>query len=196
VQTIQVGKIMMDFSQVCSENGIRMPSELTMLAKCLLNLDEIGRVLDPEFDPNAAIRKHAYEITQRRLVKDVSPGNLFTAAIEAKEFVKELPGRVNKVLDIFAKNNLKIHVDAIAEETLIEGFQKVSNRITTGLILAALIIGASMLMHVQTAFTIFGYPRLAIICFLAAAGGGFWLVISIAIKDHQSRLKKKPQQPT
>ncbi len=192
VETIQVGKIILDFSQICSENGLRMPSELTMLAKCLLNLDDIGRALDPEFDPNAAIRAHAYEIMQRRMIKDATPGNIFAAAIEAKEFVQELPGRVNKVLDILATNHFKIQVDAIAEETLIEGFQKVSNRITTGLILAALIIGASMLMHVQTAFTMFGYPGLAIICFLAAAGGGFWLVISIAMTDRASRQKKRP----
>jgi predicted unusual protein kinase regulating ubiquinone biosynthesis (AarF/ABC1/UbiB family) len=193
VKTMQVGKILLDLSRICNENGIRMPSELTMLAKCLLNLDTIGRTLDPEFDPNAAVRKHASKITQRRMLKDVSPANIFTAAIEAKEFVQELPGRVNKVLDILANNHLKIHVDAIAEDTLIEGFQKVSNRITTGLVLAALIIGASMLMHVETTFMIFGYPGIAIVCFLAAAGGGFWLVISIAMTDRASRLKKKPQ---
>ena len=53
---------------------------------------------------------------------------------------------------------------------LIESFQKVANRITTGLVLAALIIGAALLMRVPTSFQLFGYPGLAIICFLAAAG--------------------------
>ena len=52
-----------------------------------------------------------------------------------------------------------------------EGFQKVANRITVGLILAALIVGAALLMRVETTFRILGYPGLAILCFLAAAGG-------------------------
>jgi ABC-type polysaccharide/polyol phosphate export permease len=70
-----------------------------------------------------------------------------------------------------------------------EGFQKIANRITTGIILAALIMGASILMQVQTSFRIFGYPGLAILCFLAAAVGGFWLVFNIFVQDQKGRKK-------
>jgi ubiquinone biosynthesis protein len=63
------------------------------------------------------------------------------------------------------------------------GFQKVANRITLGLLLAALIIGAAMLMQVETSFRILGYPGLAIIFFLLAAGGGIALMLSILLKD-------------
>jgi hypothetical protein len=63
------------------------------------------------------------------------------------------------------------------------GFQKVANRITLGLLLAALIIGAAMLMRVDTAFRILGYPGLAIIFFLLAAGGGLALMLTILLKD-------------
>jgi len=192
---LQIGRVILEFTEICAQQGLRLPGELTMLAKCLLNLDEIGRLLDPAFDPNAAIERHSYAIMQKRMIKDISPSNIFSAAIEAKEFVQELPGRVNKVLDILSRNHFKVHVDAIAEETLIEGFQKVSNRITTGLILAALIIGASMLMHIQSSFTIFGYPGLAMICFLGAAGGGFWLVIAIALADRRSKQQAKHGPP-
>src|SRR5262249_34835150 len=41
-----------------------------------------------------------------------------------------------------------------------------------GLVLAALIVGAALLMRVPTNFQLFGYPGLAMICFLAAAAGG------------------------
>ena len=41
----------------------------------------------------------------------------------------------------------------------------------------------------ETSFRILGYPGLAMLCFLAAAAGGFWLVISIFIHDHQRRKK-------
>ena len=58
-----------------------------------------------------------------------------------------------------------------------------SNRITTGLILAALIVGAAMMMRVETAFRIWGYPGLAILLFLAAAGGGVVLLINILFYD-------------
>ena len=52
------------------------PPELTMLGKTLLNLDQVGRTLDPDFDPNAAIRRHAAELTQHaRCARAISPGN-------------------------------------------------------------------------------------------------------------------------
>lgn len=63
------------------------------------------------------------------------------------------------------------------------GFQKVANRITLGLLLAALIIGAAMLMRVDTSFRILGYPGLSIIFFLLAAGGGIALMLTILLKD-------------
>jgi hypothetical protein len=72
---------------------------------------------------------------------------------------------------------------------LVEGIQKIANRITAGILLAALIMGASLLMQIQTSFRVFGYPGLAILCFLAAAAGGFWLVVSILIQDQRGGKK-------
>jgi len=180
---IQVGKAMLELGRVAGDVGLRLPTELTMLGKTLLNLDQIAEVLDPTFNPNASIRRNAAEIMRARLLKSASPGNLFSGILEMKEFVERLPGRVNKILDVVANNQLEVKVDAIDEAHLMAGFQKVANRITMGLVLAALIIGAAMLMHVETSFRILGYPGLAIILFLLAAGGGIALLLSILFKD-------------
>ena len=71
--------------------------------------------------------------------------------------------------------NLKSQIDAIDEKRVTDGFQKVANRITLGLIIASMIIGASMLMQVPSNFTIFGYPGLAMLFFLLAAAGAIIL---------------------
>jgi ubiquinone biosynthesis protein len=84
-----------------------------------------------------------------------------------------------------------VKVDAIDEARLMEGMQKVANRITLGLVLAALIVGAALLMHVPTSFVIFGYPGLAILLFLAAAGGGAALAITILANDIRTKRKAK-----
>ena len=60
---------------------------------------------------------------------------------------------------------------------------------TTGLILAALIVGASLMMRIETSWNLLGYPGLAILCFIAAAAGGFYLVISIFVQDRRSQQK-------
>ena len=162
---------------------LRLPTELTMLGKTLLNLDQIAHELDPKFNPNAAIRKNAADIMRSRLLKSASPGNLFSTVLEMKDLMERLPARVNKILDAVANNQLEVKIDAIDEARLMEGFQKVANRITLGLLLAALIIGAAMLMRVETSFRILGYPGLAILFFLLAAGGGIALMLTILFRD-------------
>ncbi|HEY2713955.1 MAG TPA: AarF/ABC1/UbiB kinase family protein [Chthoniobacterales bacterium] len=187
VEQMQVGRLVLAVTQTSAENSIRVPPELTMLGKTLLNLDQVGRALEPEFNPNASIRRNAAEILQQRLVRSLSPGNLFSGVLELKDLLQRLPSRLNKIIDAISNNELKVSVDAIDERTLIVGFQKVANRITVGLILASLIVGAAMLMRVETSFRIWGYPGLAIIFFLVAAGGGIALLINILFYDKSNR---------
>jgi ubiquinone biosynthesis protein len=80
-------------------------------------------------------------------------------------------------------NEFKVSVEAIDERKLMIGFQKVANRMTVGLIVATLIVGAAMLMRVETTFRIWGYPGLAIIFFIAAAACGIILLINILFYD-------------
>jgi len=190
----QVGRAVLMLLRVAADSGIRLPPELAMVGKTLLNLDEIGRILAPQFDPNAAIRRHAAEITEHQMARDLSLGALVSTAVDLKKFVQNLPGRVNRILDRLADNEFEIKVDAIDETRLMEGMQKVANRISLGLVLAALIIGAALLMRVETSFHLFGYPGLAILLFLGAAAGGVALAVSILASDIRAR-RKRPRTP-
>jgi hypothetical protein len=115
---------------------------------------------------------------------------MFQTAVELKNFTRQLPGRLNTVLERVANNEFSLRVDAIDETRLIEGLQKVANRITTGLVLAALIIGAAMLVRVPSPVEILGYPALAIVLFVAAAGGAVGLVVAIVATDVRSRRRR------
>jgi predicted unusual protein kinase regulating ubiquinone biosynthesis (AarF/ABC1/UbiB family) len=189
-QRPQVGRAVLMLLKVASQNNVRMPPEMAMIGKTLLNLDQIGLALAPRFDPNAAIRRHAANMTEEKLTRDVSIGSLFGAAVELKNFVQQLPSRVNRILDRVADNDLRVRVDAIDETRLMEGLQKVANRIATGLVLAALIVGAALMMDVPTSFRILGYPGIAMLLFLAAAAGGAALVVVILANDIRSRRKR------
>ena len=129
------------------------------------------------------MRQNATDLMRRRMWKAATPANLWTSALEVREFAQRLPGRVNRILDALAGNDLRVKVEVIDHGSIIEGLQKVANRISLGLVLAALIVGAAMLMRVPTAFTILGYPGLAILLFLAAAGGGFWMAWTVLAGD-------------
>ena len=186
MKQVAVGRIMLELFNLSGRSGVRMPPELAMLGKTLLNLDQVGWLLDPEFNPNEAIRESAADIMQRRLAKSLSPGNLFGNLLEMKDFAERMPGRLNRMMDAVANNELELKVNAFDENKLLSGFQKIANRITLGLVMAALIIGAAMLMQVPTSFRILGYPGLAIIFFFIAAMGGVALMGQILRDDRRA----------
>jgi predicted unusual protein kinase regulating ubiquinone biosynthesis (AarF/ABC1/UbiB family) len=187
VEDVEVGRVMLHLTRLAADHGVRMPHELTVLGKTLLNLDAVGRTLAPAFRPNEAIRRHASEIMRRRMNREASMGQLLSVLIDAKEFIRELPGRLNRALDLVAENRLRIKVDSLDEAALLVGLLKVANRITAGLVLAALIVSAALMMRIETSFTVFGYPGIAMLFFLAASAGGFWLVWSILWSDRGTK---------
>ncbi|MFN2510374.1 MAG: ABC1 kinase family protein [Pyrinomonadaceae bacterium] len=190
---IDAGQVALEITKIAADCWFRLPSEFTMMAKALLNLDRSVYALDPGFDPNAVIKQRATEILQRNVLKSLAPGNLLSGAVEVKEFVEKLPMRVNRILDAVGNNDLKIKVDAIDEKVVLEGLQKVANRISLGLVLAALIIGAALLMRVETSFRILGYPGISMIFFLIAAIAGSALAITIVMNDVKARKKPEDQ---
>jgi hypothetical protein len=128
----------------------------------------------------------------RRMRKDLTRGSLFSTALELRSLVTGLPTRLNHILDAITNSELEVKVKSVDAKMLVDGMQKIANRITAGLVLAALIIGASLLMRIPTHFQLFGYPGLAILCFVSAAAGGFWLVVTIFVHDYRTR-KKPPR---
>jgi predicted unusual protein kinase regulating ubiquinone biosynthesis (AarF/ABC1/UbiB family) len=184
---MDLGKTLLEVSRSAADTGLYVPIELTLLGKTLLQLDEVGRCLSPDFDPNESIRRNASQILNRRVKSVLTEGKLFSSMLEAKQFVGALPSRLNKILDAVGNAELNVNVKPSETNFLIESFQKVANRITTGLILASLIIGAALLMRVETTFRIFGYPGIAILCFIGAAAGGVGLLLNILWQDHKSK---------
>jgi ubiquinone biosynthesis protein len=191
LQDFQVGRIVLEVNQSAATHGIKSPVELTMLGKTLLTLDNIARTLAPALDINASIRQNASKLMQRRLLKSLSPGTVFTTVLEAKEFAEQLPRRINRVLESLASSQLKLKVEVIDEGAVIDGLQKVANRITLGLVVAALIISAAMMMRIESRFTLLGYPGFPAVLMIVASSLAAWLVFNIVAHDRTPRSKTR-----
>jgi predicted unusual protein kinase regulating ubiquinone biosynthesis (AarF/ABC1/UbiB family) len=187
LKDLNVGGSLMEVSRFARENGLFVPSELTLLGKTLLELDDVGRILDPNFDTNASVRRNAGDITTRRLGRESTQGSVVNALLEMKDFTVNLPARLNRIMDAVANAELEVKVRVPESKMLVESIEKVANRITNGIILASLIIGASLMMRIDTPWHLFGYPGLAIICFIFGAGGACILFYNVIAQDRRSR---------
>ncbi len=187
---VELGKVVLEIARVAGESGWRMPGEVTLLGKALMNLDQIGRMLAPEFDPYATIRRGAAGWMLRQMRQGVTVSGTFLNVLEVNEFVRHLPARLNKILDRASSNRLELKVRAFDEQRILEGFQKIANRIAQGLVIAAMIIAAALLLGRDPpsgSFTIFGYPGVPVLLFAAAAGGGIALTYDILRHDRRRK---------
>jgi ubiquinone biosynthesis protein len=185
MEQLDTGTLVMELNRLAMGCGLRLPPELALLGKALLNLDEIARRLDPHFDPTESVRERADAMLRQRLRP--SRERLVSAALETRELIEQLPGRLNRFMDALGKGEMHVNVDAIDERQLIEGLDRMVNRLTAGIVLAALVIGAAMLTRVQTSSELFGYPTIAMLFFLLAAGGAVWLFASILLEGRRRR---------
>ena len=187
---LQTGRLLIQMNKVAAEKSIKLPVELNILGKILMNMDQIVAVLTPDYDLQRAIERNVEKLMQKKMLQELKPDNFFAQALEAKKLTEKLPERLNTITEKLANNEFEIKIDAIDEQRLTDGFQKVANRISIGLIIAALIIGAALLMRIPSTFTLLGYPGLAMILFSIAAVIGLWLVLKMMLKDEDLKLRK------
>lgn len=180
---VSVGTVLMDLSRLSGHHGLRPPAEMSMVGKALLNLDRSTSHLDPGFSPAVAIRTNVSEIFAAGL--KVSAGGLIAAAIESKTFMAQLPKRANRIMDSLADGEFRIHVQAIDEERLHTVIQRVANRVTLGIIIAATILGAALVVRVPSEWTVLGYPGLAILLFLFAVCAGGAMAAWVFLTDRK-----------
>jgi predicted unusual protein kinase regulating ubiquinone biosynthesis (AarF/ABC1/UbiB family) len=177
---VDAGTVLVELSRLSGQHGLRPPAEMSLIGKALLNLDQATHHLDPDFDPAEEIRDNLTHLLAGGLA--VSPGGVLAAAIEAKELAARMPKRLNRIMDSLSEGEFTLRVRALDEERLHTVLQRLANRVTLGIIIAAVILGASLMMRVPTATTWFGYPAIAmfffLVAFVAALALGGWIVLT------------------
>jgi predicted unusual protein kinase regulating ubiquinone biosynthesis (AarF/ABC1/UbiB family) len=157
--------------------GLKLPAELTLLAKALFNLDAVTRALDPAFNPSETMRDYAADIANERARRDLSPRRLFQMATDTSDLVNALPRRLDVITERMARNDFAVRVDTPQLADLLQGMQKIANRIFSGLVLAGLLIAGSSLLQY--------WRKLGIVAIAIAAGLGLWMIASILVNDRK-----------
>ncbi|MDP9279935.1 MAG: AarF/UbiB family protein [Gemmatimonadota bacterium] len=182
VEDTPAGVMLYEMITIAFRKGLKLPAELTLLAKALFNLDAVTRSLDPNFNPTECIREYTSEIANKRAKRDMSPSRLFQLAAETSDLVRALPHRLDVFTQKLVADDFAVRVDTPQLGSLLLGLEKVANRIFTGLVLGGLLVASGLLMAYQRSLGILG--------FLIAAAIGLWMVARILISDRGSRKRK------
>jgi predicted unusual protein kinase regulating ubiquinone biosynthesis (AarF/ABC1/UbiB family) len=190
-RTVSEGRLVLDLTRIATACGLRTPPELSLLGKTLLNLESICDALDPDMDAKDIVRDHLENVMRQRLRRSLSPAGLAGELIEVEGLIREAPRKVSNLLTLLSENRLQVRLDGLDDSKLMENMQKIANRITVGLIIAALLVASALMMRVDTGTRLFGYPAVAMVMFLVAALLGLFVVGSVLMTDHKARPKEE-----
>ncbi|MGH9459325.1 MAG: ABC1 kinase family protein [Thermoanaerobaculia bacterium] len=185
------GRIVFQVIGVASANELQIPAELAMLAKTLLQLDGVTRRLDPDFNPRSVIRDYSESLLTKKVRQKLRPRNYYSALIDLNTLAIELPRRIRSIVDQVESGRLAVGIEINQIDHLLKAFSKIANRLTMGLVLAAIIVGSALVMDVPSPFRILGYSGIAMIGFVAASVIGFYLIVTILIHDRHDRNKAR-----
>jgi ubiquinone biosynthesis protein len=160
------------------KHGLRMPSSLLLMNKTMLILDNIGRKLDPNFNFISVAEPYAGRLVKKRLSPQRSFEKIKKGLTEIGDLIAT-PKQINRLLNKAMKSGLGFKVDTIGMEKLIKDIDRSSNRLAFSIIVAATIVGSSVLIQSGIGGKILGLPAVGAIGFFVAFILGLWLLVSI-----------------
>ncbi len=185
------GRVVLDLVRIATASGLRTPPELSLLGKALLNLETVCRLLSPDLDTRRIVEKQLQHVMRARLKKSLSAANLASEAMEIQQLLREGPRKMSDILALLAENRLQMKVTGLEESRLMENLQKIANRVSAGIVTAALILAAAMMMKVDTGWHLFGYPAIAFTLMLIGVALGLGIILSALIFDRRARSKEE-----
>jgi predicted unusual protein kinase regulating ubiquinone biosynthesis (AarF/ABC1/UbiB family) len=174
---LEAGALLNKVIATSYQRGLRLPADLTLLAKTLVHLGGVTRELEPSFEPAIAIRENMAEIVAERMRSRLNPRVMYRALSEGADLLGALPRRIDVITKKLADNELSAKLEVPQMAVLVEGLQKVANRVFTGLVLAALIVASAMLLPQRRVIGTAG--------FIVAGVLGLYMVGSILWKDQE-----------
>jgi len=191
VGRLAAGRSLAELATAASSCGLRPGPPLSMLAKSLLNLDQVARTLDPDARIDELIEKHVGAVMRSRMLDSARPAKVLRSALDAAAFAEELPARLNKVLESVSEGRFTLRLEGLDEASMIRGAQKMANRVVAGVMIASFVVAAALFSSSPRGATVWGYPLLTVVFLGLAVLTGGWVAVGMLRRD-----LPQPRQPS
>ena len=176
---IEIGLMIHQLTSLAQSHELTLPSDLTLLIKSIMILEGLATSLDPQFD----LIKEVTPFVRRAILHRFSPESLFRRSLvtlgEITDIVGELPRDFRRILTLIRRGYIPININVNQLETLSSQLERTTNRSVIGIMVAALIVGSSIVMTVDAGPKIMGLPLFGMMGFISANIGGAWLLYSM-----------------
>jgi ubiquinone biosynthesis protein len=176
---LNLGEMLVDVTVVLREHRLTLPNDLALLIKAFVTLEGMGRGLDPGFHMAAEALPLLKRVVRERYKPRTLASGAWRALRRGLTLAGQLPHDVSRLLRNARRGRLHIALDLAHLPRVGNQIERAANRLALALVVAALIIGSSIVMTVGGGPSIFGLPAFGLLGFLGAVVGALWLIASI-----------------
>lgn len=179
IKDLEVGGLLKRFLATLREHDLQLPTDMVVMMKALITVEGSVRLLFPQLSVIEELRESVYRLSLERYKPGVLWRNLRSSLSSFLSLQRELPKHLVQIIEKIEAGELsfKFHLEKL--EDLVNTLESASNRLTTGIITGAIIMGSSMIVTTGVGPFIFGLPALGVIGYLMSVVLGLWLVVTI-----------------
>ena len=179
LRDINTGEVLNDLLKIIIDYKLKMPPNIYLLLKALINIEGVGRKLNPNFNIMKHLKPKVHKILKMQFTPKKISKDMLLSAADVFFLLRDLPMDIKTLTEQIKQGHIKIEFEHRGLENMLSKHDQISNRISFAIVLAALIIGSSLIVLSGIPPIWNGIPIIGILGFLAAGIMGFWLLISI-----------------
>ena len=179
LKQLRLGAMLSDLVAILRQHQLALPPDLSLLVKAFISLEGMGRELDPDFDMAGEAMPLLEQALRARYAPTAFLQRGWRGVSEALSLVAGLPQDISRLLRAARRGRLEIHIDVTHLKRVGNQLDSAANRLAIGIVVAALIIGSSIIMTVPGGPSLLGLPFFGLLGFLGAVIGSIWLLLSI-----------------
>jgi len=176
---LNLGQLLLDMTALIREHSLRLQPDLVIMVKALVTAEGTARLIYPELDVISEAESSVKQVAAKRFEPGAILRHLRTSLSDLLALYRLLPRRFSQIVDKLDQGELSVRFEHENLGGLRNTLESVSNRLTFGIIIAALIIGSSMIITTGVKPLLWGFPALGIIGYVISGILGLWLIINI-----------------
>ena len=179
LEKLRLGRFLSEVADLLNRHKLRLPENLTMVIKTLITAEGVARELHPGLDVVSELRP----LIGQLVAEHYRPENLWRSVRSQLglfwSLQRRLPKRLSHIVEKLERGELAMRFEHQNLEKLQHTLDQIASRLTVAIIIAAMLIGSSLIVTAQAGPTLFGFPALGVIGYTISGLLGLWIIFSI-----------------
>ena len=176
---LNLGQMLADVTALLREHHLGLPSDMALLIKAFITLEGMGRNLDPGFHMTTEALPMLRQVVRARYEPKAVASRAWQTLRRSLSVAEQLPHDLSRLLRNARRGKVQVGIELAHLKRVGDQIDRAANRLAMALVIAALVIGSSIVMTVKGGPTLFGLPLFGFLGFAGAVVCGLWLIRAI-----------------